>query len=76
MEKNKCSKVGIWVVQLQLEDGQQQQWNATKEDATVKDVFIQIFWQIISKCQMKASVLELVRVLGKPDIEMQQILND
>ena len=36
-------------MQLQLEDGQQQQWNATKEDATVKDVFIQIFWQIISK---------------------------
>jgi hypothetical protein len=25
---------------------------------------------------MKASVLELVRVLGKPDIEMQQILSE
>ena len=28
------------------------------------------------KCQMKASVLELVRVLGKPDIELKQILPD
>ncbi|MBE7705932.1 MAG: hypothetical protein E7Z91_01615 [Cyanobacteria bacterium SIG30] len=28
------------------------------------------------KCQMKASVLELVRVLGKPDIEIPQILMD
>ena len=28
------------------------------------------------RCQMKASVLELVRVLGKPDVEMQQVLND
>lgn len=28
------------------------------------------------KCQMKASVLELVRVLGKPDVEIQQILNE
>ena len=28
------------------------------------------------KCQMKASVLELVRVLGKPDVEIQQVLVD
>ena len=28
------------------------------------------------KCQMKASVLELVRVLGKPDIELKQVLTD
>lgn len=28
------------------------------------------------KCQMKASVLELVRVLGTPDVEIQQIIND
>lgn len=28
------------------------------------------------KCQMKASVLELVRVLGKPDIDLPQILAD
>ena len=28
------------------------------------------------KCQMKASVLELVRVLGKPDVELPQILAD
>ena len=28
------------------------------------------------KCQMKASVLELVRVLGKPDVELQQLLVD
>lgn len=28
------------------------------------------------KCQMKASVLELVRVLGKPDVEMPQVLTD
>lgn len=28
------------------------------------------------KCQMKASVLELVRVLGKPDIDLPQVLND
>jgi len=28
------------------------------------------------KCQMKASVLELVRVLGKPDIELKQVLAD
>ncbi len=26
------------------------------------------------KCQMKASVLELVRVLGKPDVEVPQVL--
>lgn len=25
-------------------------------------------------CQMKSSVIELVRVLGKPDVEMQSIL--
>ena len=34
------------------------------------------FGKSSQKLQMKASVLELVRVLGKPDIEMQQILND
>jgi|SRR5574344_998272 hypothetical protein len=28
------------------------------------------------KCQMKASVLELVRVLGTPDVELQQVLID
>ena len=28
------------------------------------------------RCQMKASVLELVRVLGKPNVELQQILVD
>ena len=28
------------------------------------------------KCQMKSSVLELVRVLGKPDVEVQQVLMD
>ena len=28
------------------------------------------------KCQMKASVLELVRVLGKPDVELQQLLSE
>ena len=28
------------------------------------------------KCQMTASVLELVRVLGKPDIELKQVLTD
>ena len=28
------------------------------------------------KCQMKASVLELVRVLRKPEIDLPQILND
>ena len=28
------------------------------------------------KCQMKASVLELVRVLGKPDVNLPQILAD
>ena len=28
------------------------------------------------KCQMKASVLELVRVLGKPDVELQQFISD
>ena len=26
------------------------------------------------RCQMKASVLELVRVLGKPDVELQQFI--
>ena len=26
------------------------------------------------KCQMKASVVELVRVLGKPNVELQQLL--
>ena len=28
------------------------------------------------KCQMKASVLELVRVLGTPNIELQQFINE
>ena len=28
------------------------------------------------KCQMKAAVLELVRVLGKPDVELQQFLSE
>jgi len=28
------------------------------------------------KCQMKASVLELVRTIGTPDIELPQILDD
>ena len=28
------------------------------------------------KCQMKASVLELVRVLGTPNVELQQIITD
>ena len=28
------------------------------------------------RCQMKASVLELVRVLGKPNVEIQQVLVD
>ncbi|MGN0006206.1 MAG: hypothetical protein ACI37Z_09605 [Candidatus Gastranaerophilaceae bacterium] len=28
------------------------------------------------RCQMKSSVLELVRVLGKPDVELQQVLDD
>lgn len=28
------------------------------------------------KCQMKASVLELVRVLGTPDVELAQVLTD
>jgi len=34
------------------------------------------FNQPSQKCQMKASVLELVRVLGKPDVELQQVLSD
>ena len=38
--------------------------------------YTDFFGKSSQKCQMKASVLELVRVLGKPDIEMQQILND
>ena len=28
------------------------------------------------KCQMKASVLELVRVIGTPDVELPQFLAD
>lgn len=28
------------------------------------------------KCQMKAAVLELVRTLGTPDVEIQQVLPD
>lgn len=28
------------------------------------------------KCQMKASVLELVRVIGTPEVELQQVLHD
>ena len=28
------------------------------------------------RCQMKATVLELVRVLGKPDIDLPQVLED
>lgn len=42
-EKIKCSKVGIWVAQLLLEDGLQQLWNAIKEVAIAKGVFTQTF---------------------------------
>ena len=28
------------------------------------------------KCQMKAAVLELVRTIGTPDVELQQVLKD
>ena len=28
------------------------------------------------KCQMKASVLELVRVIGTPDVDLPQLLED
>ena len=28
------------------------------------------------KCQMKASVLELVRVIGAPDVDLPQVIND
>ncbi len=28
------------------------------------------------KCQMKASVLELVRVIGTPDVELPQLIED
>ena len=38
--------------------------------------YADFFNQTSQKCQMKASVLELVRVLGKPDVELPQILSD
>ncbi len=34
------------------------------------------FSESSQKCQMKASVLELVRVIGTPNVEIQQFLTD
>lgn len=34
------------------------------------------FTSASQKCQMKASVLELVRVLGTPSVEIPQVLSD
>ena len=43
----------------------------------MKVVSIQTFFNgTAQKCQMKASVLELVRVLGKPDVDIPQVLSD
>ena len=60
-------------MRLQLEDGPPPQLNAIKEDATVKVVFTPTF-SITPLKNARSSVLELVRVLGKPDVEIQQIL--
>lgn len=38
--------------------------------------YADFFNKTSQKCQMKASVLELVRVLGKPDVELPQILSE
>lgn len=38
--------------------------------------YADFFSESAQRCQMKASVLELVRVLGKPDVEMPQVLVD
>ena len=64
-------------MRLRLEDGQQLLLNVIKEAAIAKAASITDFFNKSSqKCQMKASVLELVRVLGKPDVEIQQILQE
>jgi hypothetical protein len=34
------------------------------------------FSESSQKCQMKASVLELVRVIGTPNVELQQFLTE
>ncbi len=43
----------------------------------MKVVSIETFSAVhLKKCQMKASVLELVRVIGTPDVELPQFLAD
>ena len=57
-------------------------WTATaldcyKRGCNCEGCFYKDFFSGSSqKCQMKASVLELVRVLGTPNVELQQIISD
>ena len=48
--------------------------NVIKEAAIVKVVYRDFFSGSSQKCQMKASVLELVRVIGTPNVELQQFI--
>lgn len=46
-----------------------------KRQCSCNGCFYNAFFSSSSqKCQMKAAVLELVRVIGKPDIDLPQIL--
>jgi len=57
-------------------------WTATavecyKRGCNCEGCFYKDFFSGSSqKCQMKASVLELVRVIGTPDVELQQFLTE
>ena len=46
-----------------------------KRGCNCEGCFYRDFFFVFSqKCQMKASVLELVRVIGTPNVELQQFL--
>lgn len=81
-----CKKSGrVYIVLKSRDFGRAvavRRWTTTamecyKRGCNCEGCFYQDFFNKSSqKCQMKASVLELVRVLGKPEVEMQQILMD
>ena len=49
----------------------------SKRGCNCEGCFYRDFFSASSqKCQMKASVLELVRVIGAPDVELPQFLAD
>lgn len=48
-----------------------------KRGCVCKGCFYQDFFKNSSqKCQMKSSVIELVRILGKPNVETQDAIKD